>query len=135
MSASSGPKRCWLEPDTQRPFRDKLVAGNIVVGGLVGAFWALMGAMDRLIPAWLGWTTRGDVRLFHDLSYLLGTRQALGWSLDLLRNDVYQGLFFLLIIVLFQVLVRRTWLAMLLSTLLIAPMYVPMGSHPSRRGF
>jgi serine/threonine-protein kinase len=111
-------------------FREPLVAGNIVVGGLVGTFWALMGALDRLIPTWLGWTTRSDVRLFQDLSYLLGPRQALGWSLDLLRNAIYQGVFFLLIIVLFQVLVRRTWLAILLSTLLIAPMYVPMGSHP-----
>jgi hypothetical protein len=111
-------------------FRDRLVAGNIVVGGLVGAFWSLMVSLDRFVPTWLGWRTRGDVRLFNDLSYLLGARQALGRCLDLLRGAVYEGLFFLFIIVLFRIIVRRTWAAIILSTLVIAPMYVPTGSHP-----
>ena len=111
-------------------FADPLVGRNILVGAVFGAWIALLPRLDFLLARWLDLPVRETWRARDPYAALLGGRQALAGVIDLLRDAVYQGLFFLLLIALLRALLRKPMLGSAAATLLIAALYVPRGSHP-----
>ncbi|MBN1508625.1 MAG: serine/threonine protein kinase [Sedimentisphaerales bacterium] len=110
--------------------RDPLVGRSILVGALLGVFWVLVMRFDLLVMPWLGIAPRLALRPDDFFAALSSARQACAFCIDALRMATYGSLFLLLLLVLLRILLRRTWLADIVGTLLIAPLFVPRGSHP-----
>jgi serine/threonine-protein kinase len=109
--------------------RDPLVGQQVLVGAVLGAGWAVIQALERPLALWLGLATRSTLRAEGFFAGLLNTRYALAGNLDVLRSSIYQGLAFLLLLVLLRALLRRPALAAVVGIFLIAPLLVPRGSN------
>ncbi|MCZ6699648.1 MAG: hypothetical protein O7D94_12010, partial [Planctomycetota bacterium] len=114
--------------------RDPLVGRSILIGGLIGAFWALLFEIDYLAPSWFGLSSRESIRGPDVLAHLLGARGAVVAFFDAVRGAVYQGLLILLLVALLRAAIRRPLVAAVVAVALLAPMFVPSGSHPGISG-
>ncbi len=110
--------------------RDGRVGRDVLVGCLFGALWAVLVALELLVPHWLGWRTREPVRLTQDADYLLGTRFVLAGCADWMRSAIYSGLLLMLLAVLTRIVMRRALPAAVLTWLICSALYVPLGTHP-----
>jgi len=110
--------------------RDPVVGSNWLVGGLVGACWAIVLRLDARLPEWLGLEGAEQLRARDLFSHLVSLRAGLAMCFDLFREDIYFGVLILLIVTFFRAAVRRPSLAIALSIVVISAMYVPAGSHP-----
>lgn len=110
--------------------RDPLVGSEVLLGAVLGAGWAVTQALERPLTGWLGLTARSTVRADAYFAGLLSTRYALAGDLDILCSSIYQGLAFLLLLVLLRRLLRRPLAAGVVGTLLMAVLLVPRGSNP-----
>jgi serine/threonine protein kinase len=119
----------WSRLTTGR-FRDPLIGYNILLGSALGVYWILIFHLDRLATLSLGLSAREPIRSANFFITLLGPRSCFAFYLNTFCEAIYEGLFLLLIIALLRVLVRRPLLAGVLAVLIIAPLYVPFGSHP-----
>jgi hypothetical protein len=86
-------------------------------------------AAERPLALWLGLSTRGVIRAESFFAGLLNTRYALAGDLDVLRSCLYQGLAFLLLLVLLRMVLRRPTVAAVVGALLLMPLLVPRGTN------
>lgn len=114
--------------------RDPLIGQSIVVGTLVGLFWSLIFAVEQKSAAAFGTSPRAQITLGANLDYLLGARHVAALLLGQLRRALQHAPLILLLIVLIRVAVRRNWLAIILATLALTPLYGPLGSHTLSAG-
>jgi serine/threonine-protein kinase len=110
--------------------RDAVVGGQILMGTVLGATWALLQALDRPLTLWLGLTARPRLRVEAFFEGLPATRYGLAGSLDSFRTSIYNGLSFLLLFVMLRMLLKRPKLAGVIGALMIALLLVPRGSNP-----
>jgi serine/threonine-protein kinase len=109
--------------------RDPLVGAHVLLGAVLGAGWGALQALERPLALWLGLSTRGVLRADSFYAGLLNTRYALAGDLDVLRSCIYQGLSFLLLLVLLRMILRRPAVTAVVGALLIMPLLVPRGSN------
>lgn len=109
---------------------DPLVGRNLLLGVILGVFWAIMLQLDQFLTNAVGLTARTAWRDAAPLLPLLEGRYAVAQVLDAARYAIYQGLFLLLVTVLLRTVLKRAWLANLAAFVVIAPMFVPRGAHP-----
>lgn len=112
-------------------WRDPRVGRDVLVGAALGTFWAVVSAIDRSAAAWLGLDPRHALQDLDAFNILLGGRFTLAVVLQTFQRSLYHALLFLLIMVLLKRLLRRTWLAGVLATILIGLEFMPLGSHPA----
>lgn len=121
---------CWSRVLAGR-LRDPFVGRDVLIGCLVGSFWAILVFIDRRLPVSMGWETRTHLRLYQGMEDLLGSRFAVSGVLETLRSGVYQGLVMLFLIVIAMWLASpRRWLAILVAWFIGSAMFAPTASHP-----
>jgi len=121
---------CWSRLIAGR-LRDPNVGRDVLLGCVVGFFWASLMFLDRRIPTWMCWEARTQLRMFQGLDDLLGARFAFAGMLDTVRSGVYQGLVTLFLLVMATWFAGpRRWLTVLIVWLIAAVMYAPAASHP-----
>ncbi len=121
---------CWSRLLSGR-LRDPFIGRDVLVGCVIGNYWAILAFLDRRLPVWMGWETRTQLRLYQGLDDLLGSRFAVAGVMDSLRSGIYQGLVMLFILVIATWLAGpRRWLALLIAWLIGSAMYAPAASHP-----
>jgi serine/threonine protein kinase len=108
--------------------RDPVVGRDLLVGILTGIFWAVMSSVAGMIPGWLG---KAPPPLNFTLDYviLMGIRITIG---DILLNIllfVFFALVFYFIFFLIRLMLRKEWIAALVTILLISLPSV-LGDHP-----
>ena len=112
--------------------RDPLVGRDILIGAAAGSVAALLTASRELIPELAGWTLASPG--LPQASILLGTRYEVVAALETLRRAFNSGFEVVCVVVFLKILVRRTWLVMLLSMVAILPIAmngVGLGQHPA----
>ncbi|MEW6250857.1 MAG: serine/threonine-protein kinase [Planctomycetota bacterium] len=119
----------WSRLLTGHP-RDPLVARDALVGTLLGLGLVLVFELDRLVLGWLGWDVREPLHLFYALDPLLGARHGVAVCIQALLATLYLAFFLLTALVLTRLLLRRTWLAGLVTIAVTMPMYLPGMAHP-----
>ena len=110
---------------------DPLVGRDILVGALVGVFFAIMVRMDLWFVH--GFDLAGRPRLFRGDMFLglLGGRQAFASLLDMFCEAIFDGLFMLMLVMLVRAVVKRNWATIVVTLLVMSPLYLPLGSHPA----
>ena len=111
-------------------WRDPFVGLNVLLGAVVGVFWVVLVRSDEWITAQWGLVPREAIRPDEFFVALTSARHAFAFCLDTLRSTIYESLFLLLLLVLLRAALRRPLLAGVLGFLLIAPLFVPRGTHP-----
>jgi hypothetical protein len=99
--------------------RDPLVGRDVLIGVAAGTIGALLIAAPEIIAQVTG--RQVHTPYLPNSSILLGTRYSLAAALEVVRSALTDALQGTCIVVLFRLLVRRTWLVMLLSTVAILP--------------
>jgi tRNA A-37 threonylcarbamoyl transferase component Bud32 len=108
--------------------RDPVVGRDLLLGILMGIFWAIASSVMSMIPGWLG---KGPPPMNFTLDYiiLMGIRITIG---DILLNVllfVFFALIFFFIFFLIRLVLRKEWLAALVTVLLIS-LPSMLGDHP-----
>ncbi len=117
----------WTRLLTGR-FRDPLVGRDMLVGGLFGIGFQLLGRLQYLALGWLG--THPPTLRNINLETLLGG-SALAASL-IVPSLVWDALFFLFVIFVLRVILRKQWLAVIMFLLIfttLGSIGVPPGYH------
>jgi serine/threonine-protein kinase len=99
--------------------RDPLVGRDILVGVAAGTVGALLIAAPDAISQALGQVV--PTPFLPNSVLMLGTRYSMWAVLEVVRSALTDALQLTCIVVFFRILVRRTWLVMLLSTIAILP--------------
>jgi serine/threonine protein kinase len=99
--------------------RDPLVGRDVLVGMAAGTIGALLIAGPEIVSHALGQV--GPTPYLPGAALLLGARYSLSIVLDVVRSAMTDALQCTCIVVFFKIIVRRTWLVMLLSTVAILP--------------
>lgn len=93
--------------------RDPLIGRDVLLGSLIGIGMTLLQQLAILVRSWVQ-----DPRTLpllpmtgEELGLLFGPRYTLGILADALIAAVCMGLFFLLLMLLLRILLRRSWLA------------------------
>src|SRR5262249_22243609 len=99
--------------------RDPLVGRDVLVGVAAGTIGAFLIASRELAPKAFGLPlpTPG----LPDAIHLLGFRHSLSLALQTLRPAIIDAMQCVCVVVFLKLIVKRTWLVLLLSTLLILP--------------
>ena len=96
-------------------FRDPLVGRDVLIGGLLGLGLVLVLQVDSLLPQWLG-VSEPVLKMpgtGYSLGELLGLRYKLGTVIGVLLSAISLGLVVLLLMLLFRIVLRTPWPAML----------------------
>ena len=112
--------------------RDPLVGRDILVGAAAGTIAALLTASREFIPAMAGLKLVSPG--LPQASILLGTRYEIVAALETLRRAFNSGFEVVCVMVFIKILVRRTWLVMLLGLIAIIPIAMNgsfLGEHPA----
>jgi serine/threonine-protein kinase len=99
--------------------RDPLVGRDILIGAAAGTVVALLTASRELVPELAGWKLASPG--LPQASILLGTRYEVVAALETLRRAFNSGFEVVCVVVFLKILVRRTWLVMLLGMVAIFP--------------
>ena len=86
--------------------------------------------LDWIVLGWLGWEARDLLRLNETLEPLLGARYTLAACIHAVLAAVYFGLYLVTFLVIARVLLKRTWLAALVTVAATMPVYLPQMGHP-----
>lgn len=111
-------------------FRDPLVGRSLLVGGLFGAFWTLIGHVDVLLPGWLGLSYEPDPVDPWLFDSAISASASLAATGEFILSAVFDGVFSMLFLVLFRLLLRRRDLAVGAYILVVGMLYAPAGAHP-----
>jgi serine/threonine-protein kinase len=111
-------------------WRDPLVARDLLIGMLLGVVLALIFELDWLVLGWIGWEARDPLRLTNALEPLLGARHAVAECGRSALAALYLSLYLVTMLVITRVLLKRTWLAGVVTIVATAPVYLPQMSHP-----
>ncbi len=112
--------------------RDPLVGRDILIGAAAGTVAALLTASRELIPELAGLKLASPG--LPQASILLGTRYEVVAALETLRRAFNSGFEVVCVVVFLKILVRRTWLVMLLGVVVILPIAMNgacLGEHPA----
>ncbi len=112
-------------------WRDPLVGADLLLGTVLGAYWAALVRLEGPLTAAVGLAVREPLREEAFLTGLTSITAAAGNAADALLSAILHGLACMLLLTMLRRLLRRTWLAGALTTLMIAPVVVPRGSHPA----
>ena len=99
--------------------KDPLVGRDVLIGVAAGTVGALLIAAPEIIAQVTGRSVQTPY--LPNSTILLGTRYSVAAALETVRSALTDALQGMCIVVFFRILVRRTWLVMLLSTLAILP--------------
>ncbi len=102
--------------------RDPMVGRDVLVGAAAGALAALLVAGREIVPHMLG-RPLATPQLASPV-ILLGARYAVAILLETLKRAFINSLQCLCLVVFVRLLVRRTWLVLVLSTILILPIAI-----------
>jgi serine/threonine protein kinase len=108
--------------------RDPVVGRDLLVGILTGVFWAVASSVASMIPGWLG---KAPLPLNFLLDYVIFTGLRITMA-DILLNVllfVFFALIFFFIFFLIRLVLRKEWVAALVTILLVALPSV-LGNHP-----
>jgi hypothetical protein len=106
-------------------FRDATVGQHILIGSGLGAYIAVIIALDPLLIQWLGWTRRPPVIEPDRFLPLLSGRCALAAGISCLYAAVEYALLFVLLLVGLIAVVRRRAVAAILAVVIVAPLFLP----------
>ena len=112
-------------------FRDPLVGRDVLVGCLVGSLGTILLQADVFVSEWLAWDMPRksySVPAFQ-LDMLGGLRESLATLFLIPVNSLKSTLFFVVVLFLLRLLLRRTWLAIAVFMGLILIVY-SAGSPP-----
>ncbi len=99
--------------------RDPLVGRDLLIGVAAGTIGALLLAMPDFVPRLLGWSVRFP--LLPPSVLLLGPRYGLAAALDVVGPALTNALQTTCIVVFFRALVRRVWVTLILSAIVLVP--------------
>ena len=99
--------------------RDPLVGRDVLIGVAAGTVAALLTMSREYIPQLAGWTL--PTALLPPASILLGTRYAIDGALESVNRAFSTALEIVCIVVFLKILVRRTWVVVLLSEIVLLP--------------
>jgi hypothetical protein len=99
--------------------KDPLVGRDVLIGVAAGTIGALLIAAPEIIAQVTGRSVQ--TAYLPNSSILLGTRYSLAAALEVVRSALTDALQCTCIVVFFRIVVRRTWLVMVLSTVAILP--------------
>ena len=99
--------------------RDPLVGRDVLAGVAAGTVVAFLIASRELVPRILGWPPATPV--LPSALVLLGARYGLSLSLQAIRRALVDAMQLVCVVVFLKILVRRTWLVLLLGTFAILP--------------
>ncbi len=108
--------------------RDPVVGRDLMIGILVGVFWAIAVRVVNLVPAWMGRTPQPPESSL-DYVILGGLRFTIG---DIMLNIVlfvFLSLVFYFIFFIMRLLLRNEWVAALVTILLVSAPSA-FGAHP-----
>ena len=111
--------------------RDPLVGRDILVGAAAGTIAALLTASREFIPAMAGLKLVSPG--LPQASILLGPRYEIVAALETLRRAFDSGFDIVCIMAFLKILVRRTWVVVLLGVIVIIPIAMNgsfLGEHP-----
>ncbi len=92
--------------------RDPLVGKDILIGGLLGGVFGLVGTLDETLAGWLGWPPAAPHQ-FEELAF--GSLKAGSANiLDLMVHALLIVMQVLFVLLLLRLLVRKLWLAVIL---------------------
>ncbi len=112
-------------------FRDPLVGRDVLIGCLVGGATAVLWQADVFVSEWLAWGVPRksySVPAFQ-LDMLSGLRESLATLFLIPVNSLKSTLFFVVVLFLLRLLLRRTWLAIAAYMALMVTVY-NLGSSP-----
>jgi serine/threonine-protein kinase len=98
--------------------RDPLVGRDVLIGVAAGTVGALLIASLQIVPQLLG---RAVTPALPSPTILLGTRYAIVGALLALLRSLINALQVVAIVVFLKILVKRNWIVLVLSTLLVLP--------------
>ncbi len=110
--------------------RDPLIGRIVLIGGLLGICLTLTFYFWGLVPRWLGMPPgRPGLIAF---STLLGIRGLLQWfAIGGLVTSVLNAFYYLFLLLLLSIVLRREWLTVGVSWLLLALIFILIGSNPA----
>jgi serine/threonine-protein kinase len=100
-------------------FRDPLVGRDVLVGVAAGMIAAFLIASRELVPRLLGLTPPSPQ--LPSSTILLGSRHAMALALQITRSAAINAMQCVGVVVVLRIVVKRTWLVLVLSTLVILP--------------
>lgn len=112
--------------------RDPLVGRDVLVGIAMGTIGALLIAARELVPRWFGLPLARAI--LPDSTLLLGGHHVLSTVFQYVRYSLTFAMWCVCIVVFFKIVVRRTWLVLLLSTIVLQPIAVGNGVEGSQLG-
>jgi hypothetical protein len=99
--------------------KDPLVGRDVLIGVAAGTVGALLIAAPEIIAQFTGRSVQTPY--LPNASIVLGTRYSIAAALEVVRSALTDALQCTCIVVFFRIVVRRTWLVMLISTVAILP--------------
>ncbi len=112
-------------------FRDPLVGRDLLIGSAAGALGALLGRLSTWTPAMLGGTPALPLWTPWSLEALRGTVPAWVTLAGLHTQALFEIVFPVTSLLIFRLLLRRTWAAMMAAGLLMTVLFYPdSGSIP-----
>jgi serine/threonine-protein kinase len=107
--------------------RDPLVGRDLVVGILTGVFWAVGSQVEDMMPGWIGkMALPPNFAVYESLS---GIRNMIEGVLQNLLISVLASLGVFFIFFLMRVVMRKQWVAILVTVLLVSSLSA-FGDHP-----
>jgi hypothetical protein len=95
--------------------KDPRVGRDILVGIVAGLVIAVIGSLVGLVPAWLGYPPPPPRGM--NLEFVLSTRRAVASLLRMPTNALANGMIITLLFSLVRMLVKRTWIAAVVTIL------------------
>ena len=93
--------------------RDPRVGRDLLVGLVAGLTIAVAGCLVGLVPGWLGYPPIAPRNM--QIELIMSTRRAVSFLLRIPTNALSNGMLITLVFALVRMLVKRTWIAMLVS--------------------
>ena len=129
-------RRFWHEPLVswsriiRGRLRDPLVGRSLLVGSILGAFWAFLGCLDRVLGRHLGLEPMPEMTVHHQLENVLSMRQFFATMIEQSMGALYLGIFDLCFLVLLRLFWRRPLPAVLTLATVNALWYTMDGWNP-----
>ena len=102
--------------------RDPLIGRDILAGVAGGMIIALLVMAHDLVPGWLGWPPLAPA--WTSTQALHGTRYALAYPLTIVHLSLLNALQGIFGVVLIRMLVRRTWLVVVIASIVFFPIAI-----------
>jgi serine/threonine-protein kinase len=110
-------------------FRDPLVGRDVLLGAFFGFCFALLSLLQNSLPSWLGWPAAPPIGAL--LNGLGGIQQTITACVAQVVNSLVYAGGLLFLFLLFSIIFRRDWAAILLLLLIMSLLTGLSGLYPS----